>query len=60
LTEIKAKGLFFRPMYQEQLTSPALRELWKWYCMGGGKEMNLHSSSATSYFGFDLLCFAAW
>ncbi len=60
LAEIKAKGLFFRPMYGEQLTSLALGELWKWYITGGGKDINLHSSSSTSYFGFDLLFFAAW
>lgn len=47
-------------MYREQLTSSSLNELWAWYFTGGGGETNLHASSPTSYFGFDLLSFAAW
>ena len=58
LTDIKAVGLFFRPKFAEQLTTQWLDELWKWYWTGGGV-INMNASSATSYFGIDILSFAA-
>jgi hypothetical protein len=56
---MKAKGLFFRPVFQDWLTSFYVSDGWRWYrhCRGRGK--NHYASSPKTYFGFDLLAFAA-
>ncbi len=59
ITCMKAKGLFFRPVFQDWLTSFYVSDGWMWYrhCRGRGK--NRYASSPKTYFGFDLLAFAA-
>ena len=59
LLDKPAFGPFFRPMYEEWLTSFHVLKGWKWYQHCRGKGSNLHASSRTSYFGFDALSFAA-
>jgi hypothetical protein len=56
---MQAEGLFFRPVFQDWLTSFLVSDGWKWYwhCRGRGK--NHYAGSPKTYFGFDVLAFAA-
>jgi hypothetical protein len=56
---MKAEGPFFRPMFQDWLTSFFVCDGWEWYSHCRGRGSNQYASSPRSYFGLDVLSFAA-
>ena len=56
---LKATGSFFRPVFHHWLTSISNLEEWHWYVHCRGRGNNQFASSKTTYFGFDILAFAA-
>ena len=52
-------GSFFRPVYKSWLTSFSVIEGWEWYGHCRGRGNNRFASSQTTYFGLDILFFAA-
>ena len=55
----KATGSFFRPVFHQWLTSISNLEGWHWYAHCRGRGNNQYASSKTTYFGSDILAFAA-
>jgi hypothetical protein len=59
ITSMKVEGLFFRPVFQDWLTSFHVSDGWRWYRHCRGRGNNQYASSPKTYFGFDILAFAA-
>ena len=59
LMDQEAYGPFFRPVYDDWLTSFHVIKGWQWYQHYRSHGRNPYASSLKSYFGFDPLSFAA-